>query len=245
VRPVRAVLLVLLLALPAWAAKEKLAVLDPAGGDAKLSNAVEEQLLDELHRGDRYEVIGSSDLTVILGVERQKELLQCDGQSSDCIAEIMGALGAPWVLASSVVHVGSQLRLDLKLIDTKQNKVRARVGRVVSSEDELFAAVSAALGELFLDLGGTRRPASGGWFKWAIGGAGVAAAGVGVALMAAGSSGAKGLEEQKSSTAWLSLSRQLNGLQTEYWTGVGLLSAGVLLLVTSAVLWWLSARDAP
>ncbi len=237
-------LLVCLVALPASAAKEKLAVLDPAGGDAKLSKAVEEQLLDELHRGGRYEVIGSSDLSVILGVERQKELLQCDEQASGCIAEIAGALGAPWVLASSVVHVGSQLRLDLKLIDTRQNKVSARVGRVVSSEDELFAAVSSSVRELFADLGGARPPASGGWFRWAVGGAGVVAAGVGVGLMAAGSSGANGLEAQKPTTAWATLSRQLNGLQTEYWTGVGLLGAGVLLVATSAVLFWL-AREAP
>jgi len=229
---VRVALLLSLLSLPAFAGREKLAVLDP-GGDPKLSRALLEQLLLELNHSTRFEAIGSSDLAVMLGVERQRQLLQCDDTSGSCTAEILGALGAPWVLSSSVVRVGSKVRLDLKLLSANDGGVRARTGSVISSDEDLFTAVTASVKELFRQLEGGPPPSK-PWWPWVVGGAGVVAAGAGAVLMISASSGVSGLEQQKPTTAWATLQRSLSGLQTQYWVGFGCAVAGGLAVVTWA-----------
>jgi len=233
---VRAALLFSLLALPALAQKEKCAVLAPTGGDLTLGHVVEQQLLLELRQSNRFDAIGSSDIVLMLGVERQHQLNECGEDSSNCTMEIVGALGAPWVLSSNVARVGSKLRLDLKLMSTREGQVKARTASVVSSEDRLFAAVNASVQDLLRQLDG-RPPPSGPLWPWVVGGAGVVAAGVGAGLMISASSGVGGLEQQKPTTAWSTLQHELSGLQTQYWVGFGCVVAGGLALVTWAATW--------
>src|SRR3712207_8464674 len=38
-----------------------------------------------------YDVIGPSEIRAVIGLERQKQLLGCSDESSDCLAEIGGA----------------------------------------------------------------------------------------------------------------------------------------------------------
>ncbi len=244
---VRAVLLVCLLALPVSAARERLAVLQlSSDGPAteRLARAVQEHLLEELSRGGRFEVLGSSDLALLLGVERQRELLQCaDGDS--CAAELLGALNAPWALSGGLVKVGDKLRLDLKLLSTREAKVKARAGKLVDSEEAVFSAASQLLADVLAQLDGkppgvatsAQGPApSRGWAPWIVGGAGLLAVGVGAVLMGTASAGVSSLEAQTATSASSYLSQQQSSLQRQYWIGFGLAVAGGLALVTSAAM---------
>lgn len=133
----------------ATAERERLVVLEVTAGDEGTKRAarmVEEQLLTELGRAGTFEVTGQSELSAVLGLERQRQLLGC--AESSCFAEIGGALGARWLVMGSLGRFGSKLRLDLKLIDARQGKAAAREGKVLESDDELFPAVSQFVGTL-------------------------------------------------------------------------------------------------
>ena len=59
----------------------------------RIGAAVSEQVLTELQRTGRFDAMGTSDLQVLLGMERQRSLLGCspEGESA-CLAEISAAL---------------------------------------------------------------------------------------------------------------------------------------------------------
>jgi TolB-like protein len=145
-----ALLLAVLLS-AAGPAKQKVVVLDLAASDKPvqtLASTLTEQILTELSATNRLEVMGRSDMAAILGLERQKQLLGCSDDSSTCLAEIGGALGAPYLVSGMVAQVGTKIRLDLKLIQTNESKVLARQGQVVGSPEEALTATTAMLKEL-------------------------------------------------------------------------------------------------
>src|SRR5688572_25100721 len=104
------------------AEKEKLVVLDlivadsaSTAADSPLARMVltaTEQMLTELSTSDRVSPIGRSDITALVGIEQQKQLLGCTEEATACLAEISGALGAPWLIAGTLSRVGHTLRVD-------------------------------------------------------------------------------------------------------------------------------------
>ena len=109
----------------------------------RIGAAVSEQVLTELQRTGRFDAMGTSDLQVLLGMERQRSLLGCspEGESA-CLAEISAALGAPWLVAGSLAQFGKATRLDLKLISARDGKAAFRDGMSFSEESALFGQVS-------------------------------------------------------------------------------------------------------
>src|SRR5262245_15063642 len=101
-----------LLTTAAFAAKEKsrvlvrdVSVLDTstaaeAERSKRLGSIITENVASELSASGRVEVVTSSDLNAILGLERQRQLLGCDTEAtSNCLAELTGALGAPLLVS--------------------------------------------------------------------------------------------------------------------------------------------------
>lgn len=107
-----------------------------------LAAAIGEQLLTELGRNGRVKVIGKSDIATILGLERQRELMGCTDSSASCLAEMGGALGAQYIVAGAIARVGSQLRLDIKLLQADRGDVLVREGDVIASEESIFRVVA-------------------------------------------------------------------------------------------------------
>ncbi len=107
-----------------------------------IAASVAEQLLTELGRTGRLEVMGTSDVSAVLGLERQKTMLGCTDQSSSCLAEISAALGAPWLVTGNLAQLGKAMRVDVKLIRAKDGKAVFRDGRNVKDESEIFDIVS-------------------------------------------------------------------------------------------------------
>src|SRR5689334_21368477 len=100
-----AVLALLATAMPAAAAKErlKIAVLDvmPRGDvDAKKIEGLSSLLASEAARRSDRAVTSGSQIRAMVGFDRQRQLLGCNDAS--CLAEIGGALGVPYILATEV-----------------------------------------------------------------------------------------------------------------------------------------------
>jgi TolB-like protein len=127
--------------------KPKLAVLDvqPIGVEVEKAAALGEAITQELSRRGFFEVISSSDIRTLLGVERQRQLLGC-GDSS-CTAELSGALGARFVLQSSLTRLGDSLQLSLQMLDSARAQTVARSVRLATDVKQLADVLPWALAE--------------------------------------------------------------------------------------------------
>lgn len=134
----------LLLALPA-SAKSRIVVTGiNASSDAlkPVALSINEQVMTDLGREEWLDVLGTSDVQDLIGLERQKQLMGCTDNST-CMVEISSALGAPWLVSGSLGKLGKAMRLDLKLIRTRDGKVVFRDGRTFKDESDVYEAVSA------------------------------------------------------------------------------------------------------
>jgi TolB-like protein len=109
------------------------------GTEASRAELLSEIALTEASSMPGYEVIGKSDISAMLGFERQKKVMGCTEESS-CLAEIGGALGVDFILVGSLGRIGTLQRLDLKLVDVKKSRVRGRVGVSVQGKEEAVVA---------------------------------------------------------------------------------------------------------
>jgi TolB-like protein len=109
---------------------------------------LDELLLAAVNKQTRYEVIGISDIEAMLGLEKIKDVLGCGDVS--CAAEIGGSLGIEQLLAGSVSQLGEMVIINLKLINTLEQKVNGRGQAEVKADESLFAqAVKQAVSDLF------------------------------------------------------------------------------------------------
>lgn len=144
-------LLAVLVASSASAARAKVVVIGISASNDSLkpvAESISEQVLTELGHDERLEVIGTSDVQAILGIERQKQLLGCTDVANSCLIEISSALGAPWLVSGSLAKLGKAMRMDLKLIRSRDGKVVFRDGRTFKDESDVFEAVSALVTKL-------------------------------------------------------------------------------------------------
>lgn len=135
------------LSLAASSSKPGLLVLEP---EVKGASAVESLVVNNAIAGgardlEAFDVMTSTDLKTMLGLERQKQLMGAGGES----ASYAEALGARHTVASSVTKSGPALEVDLRLIDTATNKVLAQKK---SSRLEKPAEVSPAIQGLTQEL---------------------------------------------------------------------------------------------
>jgi hypothetical protein len=72
-----------------------------------------------------FRVVSSRDVTAVLALERQKELLGCTADQA-CIAELAGALGVEYVLSASVGKVGEAYVVSGRMVEAKRGAGVAR-----------------------------------------------------------------------------------------------------------------------
>jgi hypothetical protein len=120
---IAALLACVLAAAPAPAQKPKLAVLDltaGAGVDATLTTPIVEAITGEVQRRGFFDVMSQRDISNLLGVERQKQLMGCSEQSGSCLTELSGALGARFILTGTLARLGDAYQLTLNALDTQK-----------------------------------------------------------------------------------------------------------------------------
>jgi hypothetical protein len=116
--------------------KPGLAVFDLKGVDtrspteaATATNAV----IKGLRELDAFEVVSSDDLRQLLAIERQKQLLGMEGDAN--ISASVQAMGVKNVVVGSITRGQSGLSAELRLLDTKDNKVVSQ--RTIASQPSL------------------------------------------------------------------------------------------------------------
>ncbi len=148
-----------LLAALALAAAPRLAVLPVAAGEGippTTAAALSEALSGEVRRRAAVEVITQREISAVLSLERQKEMLGCT--SDGCMAELGGALGCDRLVTGDLAKLGESWLVHLRLVETGKARVVAQADRRIrgGSIDDVLDALPGMVGELF--PGGTPTP---------------------------------------------------------------------------------------
>jgi TolB-like protein len=139
-----------LLSAAAPAEKSKLAVtaLTAAGEvDPAIAQAITELVTAEVSARGFFEPISSAEITTMLGAERQRQLLGCNGEEGSCITELAGALGAGFVMTGSLAKVGGVFQLNLQVIDTRNAHPLGRGSKLARDFESLRMLVPYAVAE--------------------------------------------------------------------------------------------------
>ena len=112
------------------------------GVDPAIAEAITDGVGPEIDRRGYFRTLTSKDVQTILGLERQKQLLGCSPEGSNCLAELAGALGAPFVLSGTLSKIGPSLQLSMQLLDVSRSQVVARSIRITRDEGASSAAVA-------------------------------------------------------------------------------------------------------
>lgn len=147
------VLFLLLASTPLLARAEEprptLAVLGVKAGEGFSEREVatiEELLLGALQRPGRLKVTGRSDVSMLLGLEAQKQALGCDADVA-CLAELAGALGVQFVASADVGLIGETRVVALKVLEVASATSIARVRRTLPAAGDLVAAIDGVAGD--------------------------------------------------------------------------------------------------
>jgi TolB-like protein len=147
----RLVALLVALTLPtaALAAKIKVAVTEiksvqgVAPGTATILSDI---VVSEVAR-QGFDVISQSDISSMVGFEKQKKLLGCE--ETGCLAEIGGALGVDYLVTGQVGQIGTRYRISLLVVDSRKARVAARAANFSDqNEDALARAAEATVAQL-------------------------------------------------------------------------------------------------
>lgn len=134
--------------------REKIAVLDiqTTNIDEKYIAMLTEVLTAEVAALRAFDVIAGRDITAMLGLEQQKQLMGCDEAS--CIAEIGGALGADKMLVGHIGKLGDTYIVNIKLINIASAETDGRIYEPVTGKiDVLIGTIKRSVARLFEEVG--------------------------------------------------------------------------------------------
>lgn len=116
-----------------------------------LAASFEETFAARLGESGALRVTTQRDIITVLGVERQRQLVGCAEESSSCLAELAGALGAEGFITGDVSQVGRVLQLNVKIISPAGKTLFSALRRVATGEamlQELDAVAADAVPKL-------------------------------------------------------------------------------------------------
>ena len=93
-------------------------------------------------------VISGSEIATFMSLERQRQLLGCESDSS-CVAEMVGALGVDEIVSGKLGKVGHSYVLEVRRMDARKGTVRGSVAKSITDLDGLVPTLEASLDELY------------------------------------------------------------------------------------------------
>ncbi len=115
-----------------------------APGFAKLALSQEQanfftnHLVTRLSERDWLRVVSSDDISTVIGLERQKELLGCNESKTNCIAELAGALGVDGLITGQVAKVGKSYQVNVKVLDPSAKPLFVYSSERLPSEEAML-----------------------------------------------------------------------------------------------------------
>ena len=101
-------------------------------------------------------VVTSKEIESLLGLEQQKQLLNCD--SSSCMAEVAGSLGVDFVIRGELGRLGKSWLVNVSMLNTRTGTAERTVSRAVPSDDE--SALLPVMVDVARELTGKPVPAA-------------------------------------------------------------------------------------
>jgi hypothetical protein len=183
-------------------------------------------------RSQGLEVTSASDITTLLGLERQKQLLGCNDDASSCIAELGAALGCDAIITANLARLDDTYQGSLRVLSTKDGKTLVDQPVRADSQKGLADALEVAALEVARRLApAAAAPSRRLWWVPLVAGVALGVAG-GVSLGVSRSNYA--LIPSSAEETATRLARDGVGLQTAGFTLVGV----GLAAVVSAVVWF-------
>lgn len=116
--------------------------------DANAGKALGELTTVAASRHEVFDVISSADLRRAMDFEAERQSTGCTEESTSCLADVAGAMGARFVVFGQVAILGSQIVLPLNLFDSQTSSSIKRVVIRATSMDELLNRIDGAMDEL-------------------------------------------------------------------------------------------------
>jgi TolB-like protein len=223
----------------------KLAALpfERAGIDEGLATLVQDSLVNRLAEKPFLQIVTDRDMAALLGLEREKQLLGCAGDSRSCVAELTGALGVEALVTGSIGRAGRSFQLNVKVIDAAGAKTLFAFSSEPVANEEALLGLCASLAESIAARFEARAPGASSAAPWVLVGvgAGVAVGGAVFALLAKGN-----LDALRGMASLAPRTPESVRDQGQVFQGlsIGLLGAGGAM-VLGGVLWRLLLPGAP
>lgn len=106
--------------------------------DRARAELLSEAMVTEAARSGAFSISSMSEIRAALGAERQRQLLGCN-ETSSCISELGGALGARYLLTGTLGTLGKTVRFDVRLVDTNDPSKSVRAAREVAGDEGDFS----------------------------------------------------------------------------------------------------------
>jgi TolB-like protein len=134
---------------PATPEKPKIAVMDTqAGGvEAHVAAALTEAITQEVAARGYFRVISSKEIQTLLGFERQKQVAGCSSETTSCLAELADAMGARYVLSSTLSKMGDAYQLSLQTLDSARAQPLGRSVRIAKDIATLQAQLAYSVAD--------------------------------------------------------------------------------------------------
>lgn len=119
-----------------------------APGDREIASSLTESIALEAANIGTFEVTSQQAVATLIGVERQKQLLGCSEEATNCMMELAQALGSRFVISGSLVKLGNAWQLNLQMLDTRKSATVGRATRLANDLETVRAQLPWALAEV-------------------------------------------------------------------------------------------------
>lgn len=200
-------------------------------------------------------VVTRSELSAVIGLERQRQLLGCASESASCMAELGNALGVDGLIVGSLGRFGEVFQFDVKVVSATDGKLLANASSRVTGEAQLLGgtdAIARTLAAQLLRERGARAGVSGAsaggrpTLAFIPMGVGVVAVGVGTIFVLQANGAARELDDAAAGKTQLppseALRRRNEGQAAERNAAIAF-GLGAALAIGGAA-WFFTASDA-
>ena len=129
-------------------AAPRILVMVPKGEtvDVEVRRAIASTLTVELGKTGRFTALSASELSQLADLEADKQATGCD--TSSCLGEIAGALGARWVVFGDATQLGALMVVNLSLFDVERATSAQRTSFEIRDQADIPARARAAAAAL-------------------------------------------------------------------------------------------------